>query len=133
MNKPYVINLALAFVLIAAGLYSYFSNPMRPPTALIGPGVGLFFALMTPWMIKENKIIAHVVVLLTLLFGLQLAMMAGKAWGMEPGEKFDMDTLSRRRSVFTTMAVACFIAIGLYVKGFIDKKKAKKAAAAGTE
>src|SRR5689334_18469397 len=109
MKKPYVTNLLVATVLIAAGLYSYFSNENRPPTALIAPVLGLILIALTPAMKKENKVVAHIVVLLTLLFGIISMTMAIGARKIEDPVKKD-----RRIAVFTAMSIACFAGTGLY-------------------
>jgi hypothetical protein len=122
VKKPYLINIITGLVVAIAGLYSYLSNENRPPTALIGPGFGALLLLMTPGMKKENKVVAHVVVLLTLLFGIMSIIMATKKGGVT-----DPEVLQRRMMVFAVMAGICFWATAMYVLGFIEKKKAKRA------
>ncbi len=122
MKQPHLINFITAFVLVCAGLFSYFSNPLRPPTALIGVGLGLILLAMTPGLKSNNKIIAHVVVVLTLVFAIMTASMALKS-RTEP----DLEKRNRRLMVFGVMSLTCFAATGFYVAGFIDKRKQRQA------
>jgi len=57
-------NLLNSIVLIAIGLWGYFET--NAPTAFIPVGFGAILLLCTPGVRKENKVIAHVAVLLTL-------------------------------------------------------------------
>ncbi|MCE3008924.1 MAG: hypothetical protein LW884_11345 [Bacteroidetes bacterium] len=126
IKKPYLANLACAALLILAGLYSYLSNESRPGTALIGPVFGLLLLVLTPGLKRENKVVAHLVVVLTLLFGL-MSLYMGFLKAPKPG--IDPDTLARRNLVFAAFAIACFGAMVVYVLGFIQKRKAGQQAA----
>ncbi|MBX3102609.1 MAG: hypothetical protein KF690_08880 [Bacteroidetes bacterium] len=123
LKKPFVINIITALVLVAAGLYSYLSNESRPATALIGPGLGVLLLLATPWMKKEHPVVAHIVVLLTLVFAIVSIYMAIKSTSVT-----DPAVMQRRILVFSVMAAACLWATLMYVLGFIEKKKARRAA-----
>lgn len=69
--KPYRANMINAIVLIVVGLLGYFSANMTP-TALIPVGFGVVLLLATKGMVSENKAVAHVVVLLTLVIIIML-------------------------------------------------------------
>lgn len=122
MKQPHLVNLFTAFVLIAAGIFSYFSNPLRPPTALIGVGLGAILLVMTGALKKNNKIVAHIVVVLTLIFGIMTASMALKSRNEQ-----DLEKRNRRMLVFGVMSATCLVATGFYVAGFIDKRKQRLA------
>ena len=63
--KASFYNVLNSIVLIALGLWGYFD--VQSPTALIPVGFGVILLLCTTGVKKENKIIAHVAVLLTLV------------------------------------------------------------------
>ena len=63
--KPFQANLLNAIVLIAMGLWGYFET--SAPTAFIPVGIGAVLLLCSNGVKKENKIIAHIAVLLTLM------------------------------------------------------------------
>ncbi len=63
--KASFYNILNSIVLIALGLWGYID--VQSPTALIPVGFGVILLLCTIGLKKENKIIAHVAVLLTLV------------------------------------------------------------------
>ena len=63
--KTYQANLLNSIVLIVLGLWGYFE--VVSPTALIPVFFGIVLLLCNVGVKKENKVIAHIVVLLTLL------------------------------------------------------------------
>ena len=63
--KPWQANLFNALVLITVGVISYMVT--QSGTAFIAPGFGVVFLILTPLLKKENKVVAHIVVVLTLL------------------------------------------------------------------
>ena len=69
--KAATANFINAFVLIAAGLYGYFLIPAehgsQSPTALIPAAFGIIFLVFQKGVASSNKVIAHIVVLLTLV------------------------------------------------------------------
>ena len=62
-----------SIVLIALGLWGYID--VQSPTALIPVGFGVILLLCTNGLKKENKIISHVAVLLTLVILVALVVM----------------------------------------------------------
>ena len=119
------VNIGVALVVLLAGMYSYLTNPDRPVTALIGPFFGLMLLLMTDALRKEKKVAAHVVVALTLLFGILTASMAFSSRKVDDPEK-----RARRVLVFSAMSVACLAGTGYYVYGFVQRRKAAQQPAA---
>lgn len=123
MIKPHKVNIAIAAVLIAAGSFSYFSNPERPFTALIGPIIGVILLLLTPLIIKGNKVISHLIVILSFAFGVQTGIMAFQSLNHE-----NEDARPRRIAVFSIMSAGCLIGTGFYIAGFVQRKKELKKA-----
>lgn len=72
--KAHTANLINGIILVLVGLWGYFASETPSPTALIAPAFGLIFILATPMVKKENKVVAHIVVLLTLLLIIALIM-----------------------------------------------------------
>ena len=66
-------NIINSVCLIVIGLWGYFE--VSSPTALIPVGFGAVLILCTPGVKKQNKVIAHVAVLLTLVILVALAGM----------------------------------------------------------
>lgn len=74
--KASFYNILNSIVLISLGLWGYFDyTDVQSPTALIPVGFGVILLLCTIGLKKENKIIAHVAVLLTLFILVALAVM----------------------------------------------------------
>ncbi|MGY8901008.1 MAG: hypothetical protein ACKVI1_00265 [Flavobacteriales bacterium] len=66
--KASFYNILNSIVLISLGLWGYIDyTDVQSPTALIPVGFGVILLLCTIGLKKENKIIAHVAVLLTLV------------------------------------------------------------------
>lgn len=116
--KPYNMNLINAAILIAMGLWGYLSSETPSPTALIPVAFGALFALLTPMFKKENKVVAHIIVLLTFLLIIALAMPFKGALGR--GDS----TAAIRVGV---MIFSCIIAMIIYIKSFRDARKAREA------
>ena len=111
--KPFQANLINAVILIGLGLWGYFGSETPSPTALIAPAFGVLLLLMTPGLRKENKIIAHIVVVLTLLLLIALVKpLTG-----------DGDQLAKMR--VGVMMFSCLVATAVFIKSFIDARKAK--------
>lgn len=117
--KPFQANLLNAGVLIVMGLWGYFSSETPSPTALIPVIFGVIFALATPPFKKENKIVAHIVVLLTFLLIIALVMPFRGAIGRG-------DTMAMIR-VGLMIATSIF-AMVIFIKSFIDARKAREQA-----
>ncbi len=114
--KPAQANLINALILIGLGLWGYFTGAFGAgkylSTALIAPVTGLILLLMNGGLKRENKAIAHVVVLLTLLLFLALFMPFMKQEG-----------LPKMRTGI--MIFSCLVATAVFIKSFIDARKAK--------
>jgi hypothetical protein len=65
--RPNIISLINAALLIGLGSWGYIDSGREAFTALIPVFVGIILVVMNPGVKKENKIAAHIAVLLTLL------------------------------------------------------------------
>jgi len=115
--KPFQINIITDIVLIAMGLWGYLSSADPSPTALIPVGFGVIFALATPAFRKGNKIVVHIVVLLTFLLIIALFMPLRAAIGRD-------DTMAIFR--VATMLLVSVVAMVIYIKSFIDARRARE-------
>jgi len=108
-------NLLNAVMLIAMSIWGYKSG--GSPTALIPLGFGAILVYFTNSIRNNNKTVAHIAVVLTLII---LGMLAGKVL---PGtiERGGGASMYRVIAMITTSAIA----IIAFIKSFIDAKKAK--------
>ncbi|MEM6328631.1 MAG: hypothetical protein AAF790_00125 [Planctomycetota bacterium] len=120
---PANVSLLNALILIGVGLYGFVSSDYAK-TALIPVGFGVIIAALNPGLRKGNKKIAHRAAGATLLILLGLAMPLKGAIGREDGAAI------ARVSV---MLLSTLLALAVFVKSFIDVRKAKRAAAASEE
>jgi hypothetical protein len=65
--RPNIISLINAALLIGLGSWGYIDSGREAFTALIPVFVGIILVVMNPGVKKENKIAAHIAVLLTFL------------------------------------------------------------------
>ena len=114
--KPFQANLINAAALIILGLWGYLGSETPSPTALIPVGFGIVFALATPPFKKDNKVVAHIIVLLTLL--IIIALFKPLMGALDRG-----DTLAAVR--VGIMILTSIIAMVIYIKSFIAARKAR--------
>lgn len=121
--KPYIATLLNAFVLILGGLWGYMALSGNggevSMTAFIPIIAGGVLLLFVPGMRKENKVIAHIVVLLTFL--LIPGFIKPLTGAIDRG-----DNMGILRVVL--YMVFCVIAMVSYIKSFIDARKARESA-----
>ncbi len=115
--KPWQANALNGIVLIAMGLWGAMGT--TSPTAYIPVGFGALFLLLTPPFKSENKIVAHIVVVLTFLLLIALGKPLGAA--VESG-----DNMRILRSII--MMLFNILAFATYIKSFVDARKARKEA-----
>ncbi|MBI9069569.1 MAG: hypothetical protein JEZ09_19895 [Salinivirgaceae bacterium] len=65
--KAYIASLVNAIVLISFGLWGYYGSESSSMTAFIPVAFGTIFLVLNKGVKNENKLIAHIVVILTLL------------------------------------------------------------------
>lgn len=116
--NPALVSLINGLVLIAFGLWGYVGSDSPSPTALIPVVFGVVLLAMNYGVWKKNKIIAHVAVGFTLLILIGLAMPLQGAIGRG-------DSLAIFR--VSTMIVVTLIALLVFVKSFIDVRRARSA------
>ncbi|HAF28775.1 MAG TPA: hypothetical protein DCG75_06980 [Bacteroidales bacterium] len=114
--KPHISSLINAIVLILLGVWSYFSSEVRPVTALIPVFVGIILLGLNPGIKKENKVIAHIAVVLTILVLIGLVKPLIGAIGRESSMGIVRVILMM---VFTVYALITFI------QSFIAARKNK--------
>ena len=112
-------NLLNAIVLLAAGLYGYFliltPEGTRAPTALIPAAFGLLFLIFQKGVASSNKIISHVVVVLTLVLLIICSMRFIKIeeWGP-------------KKYIFLACIISNAIALVAFIGSFIEARKNRK-------
>ncbi len=108
-------NLLNAIVLIAMGLWGYFVT--KAGTAFIPVGFGVVLAALSSGIAKDNKVVAHIAVLLTLLVLLAiLGMRLPKA--LAKGESMGIMRAA-------AMSLTGIIAMVAFIRSFIAARKAK--------
>ena len=110
-------NLLNSIVLIAVGGWGYFDGDGKSITALIPVIFGVVLLLCYSGIKKQNKVIAHIAVLVTFICLLGLFMPLNGA--VERGN----DTAVVRVSA---MIVSSLTALIFFIKSFIENRKASK-------
>ncbi|MEL6727069.1 MAG: hypothetical protein AAFP81_12370 [Pseudomonadota bacterium] len=110
-------NLINALVLIGVSAWAYFASGTASLTALIPGGFGLALFACTPGVRSENKVIAHIAVLLTLVVIIALIMPLRGALARE-------DTMALVR--VGLMLAASVVAFVFFIRNFIDARKTKE-------
>jgi protein-S-isoprenylcysteine O-methyltransferase Ste14 len=114
--KPFQVNLFHSIILIVTGTLGYFLSEKPSPTTFIPVAFGVILLLMNAGLKKENKTIAHLVVLLTLLITIALVMPLKGAIGRQESGPILRVSL---------MLIASVAALGLYIKSFVEARKAR--------
>jgi hypothetical protein len=116
--KPYLANLMNTLALIGLSSWGYLSSETPSITALIPLFIGIILLILTPGIRKENKMVAHIAVLLTLvvLIGLIKPLLGVFERG---------DTVAIIRVCI--MVLSSIIAMVAFVLNFIAAKKNKAA------
>ncbi|MEM1088138.1 MAG: hypothetical protein AAGH90_10435 [Pseudomonadota bacterium] len=115
--KAHTASLINALTLIGMSAWAYFASETPSFTALIPAGFGLALVLCLPGVKAENKIVAHIAVILTLVVLLALFMPLRSALG-----RGDTLAILRVGLMMTTTAVAFMF----FIKSFIDARKARE-------
>lgn len=103
-------------VLVALSLYGYLSSDTPSVTALIPAFFGLIFVISYPMMKKDNKVVAHIVVLLTVLLIIALFKPLTGALGR------DDQMAVIRVGIMLALSVVALIT---YVRSFIEARRKK--------
>tara|TARA_Y100000385_G_scaffold198271_1_gene205262 strand:+ start:359 stop:703 length:345 start_codon:yes stop_codon:yes gene_type:complete len=107
-------NLLNSICLIGMGLWGYFE--LSAPTAFIPVGFGVVLLACQNGVKKENKVVAHIAVLLTLLILVALC-------GMTLPKKIESGGTGLLRVL--SMVVTSALSMVLFIKSFIDARKNK--------
>ena len=110
------LSLLNAILLIALGLAGYFTG--GSPTALIPVGFGAALLACNPGLRRENKAIAHVAVLLTLVILVALAMPLRSAIN-----RGDNPAIGR----IVIMLLSTALAMVFMIKSFVDARRSRTA------
>jgi hypothetical protein len=114
--KPYFANLINAIILIVLSIWGYYLSASPSATAFIPAALGAVLLAFTPGMRSDNKVIAHIVVVLTLVIILALVMPLRGAISRD-----DTGAIAR----VAIMMGWGIIAMAVYVKSFIDVRRNK--------
>lgn len=114
--KAATANLLNAVVLIAAGIYGYFgvtaADGTHSLTALIPAAFGLLFLVLHRGVASANKVIAHVVVVLTLLLLVMCIMRFVK-----------VEDWNSKKYIFLACIISNAIALIAFIGSFIAARK----------
>ena len=112
--QPHVISFINAILLIVLSLWGYLTSESPSGTAFIPTIIGVFLLICISGVKKENKVIAHIAVVLTLfvLLGLIVPLIGA----------IDREDTSATVRV-AVMLVSTVLAIVSFVKSFIDARK----------
>jgi hypothetical protein len=122
--KAHTASFINALILIGFGLWAYFASETPSKTAFIPVCVGIALLAMFPGVKKEDKIVAHIAVLLTLIILVGLVMPLKGALGRGDG-------LAIMRVL--VMIVSSVVALFFFIKSFFDVRRARAARAASEE
>jgi|TARA_B110000263_G_scaffold249761_1_gene268406 hypothetical protein len=115
--KAHIASLVNALVLISIGLWGYLDSDPKAVTALIPVIIGIILLLINIGVKNENKVVAHIAVLLTLiiLIGLIKPLMGS----IERG-----DSLPIIRVIVMIFTSAW--ALKSFIQSFIEARKARE-------
>ncbi|MDF7801815.1 hypothetical protein P4C99_20220 [Pontiellaceae bacterium B1224] len=118
--KAHTASLINALILIGFGLWAYFGSETPSKTALIPVVFGVVILSLYKGVKKEDKIVAHIAVLLTLLIlgGLVKPLTAAI-------DRQDGLAIAR----VSVMIVSTVVALFFFIKSFVDVRKARAAKA----
>lgn len=113
MVHPYRLNILNALILISAGLIEYFSNPAKPPSALIPPAFGLLLLACTHLLRKHNRFVFSTVTALTILVAVLTLLQLDLS-------NFNSD---RRDILLLVMGLSSLISATLFVLSYFRERR----------
>lgn len=120
MKTPDKVNYYYAIFLILIGLFGFVARYSiqgdMQVTSLIPVFFGIIFLFLTKGIKNENSVIAHLAVVLTFVLAAVVTYMFFKNLSAE-------FVGSRKFFIFLLTAVVSYVVLGIYVAGFIDKKR----------
>ena len=113
--KPHKLSFVNAITLISFGLWGYIDVDYSP-TALIPVIFGVIILILNPGLKRENKVVAHIVVLLTFLIlgGLVKPLMSK----LESGNTIGITRVA-------LMMLSTLMALIVFIKSFIVNRSKK--------
>lgn len=114
--KAHTMSLVSSLILIIMSGWGYLSSASPSPTALIPLFFGVALLLCYPGIKKENKIIAHIAVLLTLIVLVALFMPLKGAFGRD-------DSMAIIR--ISVMIIGSAMSMTAFIRSFIAARKNK--------
>lgn len=121
--KAHTASLINSIILISFGLWGYFGSDTPSFTALIPVIIGFLLLLSYNGVKKENKIIAHIAVLLTLV--IIVGLIKPLTGAIDRG-----DTAAIARVI--VMLLSSVLAFIFFIKSFIDARKARQQQGSGS-
>tara|TARA_B100000767_G_C19652143_1_gene487245 strand:+ start:97 stop:447 length:351 start_codon:yes stop_codon:yes gene_type:complete len=115
--KAHTTSLINALILVIMGLWGYFESDSRPITALIPVVVGIILVAINNGVKKENKIIAHIAILLTLI--IIIGLIKPFLGSLERGNITGIIRVS-------LMILTSLLAMIAFIQSFIAARKARK-------
>lgn len=120
MKTPHKVNYYYAIFLIFIGLFGfaarYSSQGDVQVTSLIPAFFGIILLFFTKGIKSDNSVIAHLAVVLTLVLAAVVSYMFFKNLNAE-------FIGSRKFFIFLLTAIVSYVVLGIYIAGFIDKKR----------
>jgi len=118
--KAHTASLINALILIGFGVWAYFGSETPSKTALIPVGFGVVILSLYKGVKKEDKIVAHIAVLLTLLIlgGLVKPLLGAL-------ERSDGLAIMR----VSVMILSTIASLVFFIKSFVDVRRARAAKA----
>ncbi|MEM7107680.1 MAG: hypothetical protein AAF519_05590 [Bacteroidota bacterium] len=112
--KAHTVSLLNALLLIGLSSWGYFDSETPSVTALIPAFIGIALLICNPGVKKENKVVAHIAVLLTLVVAIGL---------FRPF----MGVIDRGNTLgifrVSVMLISTVLAMAFFVKSFIDVRR----------
>jgi hypothetical protein len=115
--KANIASLVNAVALVSMGLWGYFASESKAVTALIPVVVGVVLLLINNGVKKENKVIAHIAVLLTLI--ILIGLIKPLTGSIERGNPLPIIRV-------VVMILTSAWALKAFIQSFIDAKKARE-------
>lgn len=114
---PYLANRINAMVLILCSLWAYLIPEFSYWTGLIPAGFGVALLLCSPGVKVENKVIAHIAVVLTLI--IFLLLMVPFFTALREGNPMSAFRV-------TLMLATCVLAMIAFIKSFRDARRRRE-------
>ena len=118
--NPFIATVALSVILAAMSAWGYFGSDTPSTTALIPMGWAVMLGLCSIGVKKENKIVAHIAVLLVLILTLALLGMPLRG-AIGRGDPVAITRIS-------VMLVALIGTLVVYIRSFIQARKNRDSA-----